>query len=707
MTTSPKTRVGLVGAGYVSAYHIRALQTLPHVSIVGVADPSLERAHALARRFGISGVFGSLSEMRDLRPDVIHILTPPSSHARLTIEALEMGCDVFVEKPMAPTAAECEAMIAVASKAGRRLSVNHSAKDDPVIGRALELLSSGVCGEVLGLDFYRTSDYPAYAGGAVPAALRHGGYPFQDMGVHALYLMEAFLGPIRDVDVRYRSTGTDANVHFDEWRGDVACARGTGAFYLSWSARPIRNELVVHGTRGDMHIDCFLQSCTVRKSLPGPKPIAASVNAIKGVIGTVADVTKNAYRLATGSLRPSPGIHAGVLRFHAALAQGRLPPVTMEEGRRMVAWLEPFCRAADLARDRALRVTEPLEPRETLVTGAAGLLGRSLLNRLRAEGESVRVLVRRRSPELEALGDVQVVYGNLGDPDAVDRAVAGVRRVYHLGSTMRGSWDEFQAGTVCGTSNIVQSCVKHKVERLVHVSSVTVLDYAGQARRAIVDEAAPLEPYPEKRGSYTRAKLLAERTVIEASQRRGLRAVVVRPGQIVGPGYESVSPYGTIALAGRWLSVGTGGLNLPLVHVDDVIDGLLAAATLPDLCGSIFHLVDPAPVTQRAYIESCRQRTGSSLRVNYVPRTALLAAGMTLDLVSRLIGRDLPLTRYRVRSINELTFDCSAARQRLGWEATAGSWRSVRAASPPSSQASSSPALAGSSSMVRTLPERG
>src|SRR5262245_25516165 len=271
MNTSRETRVALIGAGYVSAYHIRALHTLPHVRIVGIADTSLDRAHALAQRFGIPGAFARLSDMRDLRADVVHILTPPASHARLAIEALEMGCHVFVEKPMAPTVAECDEMIATARRARRTLSVNHSATDDPVVVHALEMLRRGVCGDVVAVDFYRTSDYPPFAGGALPDAFRHGGYPLQDMGVHALCLMEAFLGPMRNVEVNFRSTGRDPNVVFDEWRGTAVCAKGTGAFFLSWAARPIRSELFVHGTGGDMHIDCFLQTCTVRKSLPGPK----------------------------------------------------------------------------------------------------------------------------------------------------------------------------------------------------------------------------------------------------------------------------------------------------------------------------------------------------------------------------------------------------------------------------------------------------
>lgn len=669
MSTRPETRVALVGAGYVSGYHIRALHTLPHVRLVGIADTSIDRARALAERYGIPAAYARLSDMRGARLDVVHVLTPPASHARIAIEALEMGCDVLVEKPMAPTAAECDQMMAAATRAGRTLSVNHSARLDPVVVRALELLRRGVCGDVLSVDIHRSSDYPPYAGGPLPEPFRQGGYPFLDMGVHALYLMEAFLGPIHDLDLRYRSTGRDPNVFFDEWRGAVACARGSGAFLLSWSARPIRNELVVHGTRGDMHIDCFLQRCTVRRPLPGPKPIAAGITAMTHAAGTIWHVPRNVWRLASGSLRPSPGIHAGVLQFHDALARGIEPPVTMNEGRRTVAWLEPFCRDADAQRDRALRLTEPLEPRRVLVTGAAGVLGRALVDRLRASGDSVRVLVRRRSPDLERLPGVQVVYGDLGDPQAVDRAVAGVRLVYHVGATLRGrAWADFEAGTVRATSNVVDSCLKHGVERLVHVSSITVLDYAGQPSRAVVDERAPLEPYPEKRGSYTRAKLLAERLVVDASRERGLRAVVVRPGQIVGPGYEAASPYGTTTAAGRWIGIGSGRLRLPLVHLDDVVDGLLGAARHPEAAGSIFHLVDSTSVTQREYIAWCLEKSDGTLRVHYIPRIVLLALGASFDVVGKLLGRNLPLTSYRIRSIKELTFDCSAARQRLGWK---------------------------------------
>ena len=88
MDPSPSVRVGIIGAGYVSSYHIKALKTLPYVSVVGIVDAAQDRAKEMAARFDIPNVYGSLAEMGAARPDVIHILTPPSSHCALTLQAL-------------------------------------------------------------------------------------------------------------------------------------------------------------------------------------------------------------------------------------------------------------------------------------------------------------------------------------------------------------------------------------------------------------------------------------------------------------------------------------------------------------------------------------------------------------------------------------------------------------------------------------------
>ncbi len=673
MDTSRQRRVGIVGAGYVSTYHVRALKTLPYVSIVGIADKSAERAQAIANQFAIPGIFSTVTEMAAAEPDVIHVLTPPASHCQVTLEALAMGCDVFVEKPMAPTRRECDQMIDAATRTGRVLSVNHSAKADPVVVRGLNLVRSGAIGDVLAVDFCRSSDYPLYEGGPLPAPYRLGGYPFEDIGIHGLYLVEAFLGTIRDLNVRYRTTGRNPNIYFDEWRATVECANGVGQMFLSWSTRPLRNELTVHGTRGYLHIDCFLQTCRVHKSLPGPKAITACVDATTKAVGTLYRVPRNMVSFATGALRPSPGIHAGVVQFHDALQRGIAPPVSMEEGRTMVGWIEDACRAADTDKDAALSIHKRVPPARILVTGASGFLGSALLARLTAQGESIRVLTRRPSSQFDKFPGVQVVYGDLGDPDAVDRAVDGVEVVYHVGATMRGrGWGDFQSGTIEATKNVVESCLRHRVGRLVYVSSLTVLDYATHASGTVVREDARLEPFPERRGAYTQAKLQAENLVKDAIRERDLPAVIVRPGQIFGPGAESVPPYGTIALGGRWVVIGSGKLRCPLVFVEDVVDGLVAAATEPDACGLVFHLVDGTPVTQDEYIDVCRRALATPPRVVHTPRWLLYTAGAGLEIVGRMLKRGVPLSRYRIESIRELRFDCSRAQEVLGWTPAIG-----------------------------------
>src|ERR1700682_1375058 len=93
-TTSGKSvyRVAVGGAGYVSASHLRALRSIDNVEVVGIMDPDPGKAHQAASVFRIPHVFRSIEEVGVARPDVVHVLTPPSSHCSVTLQALEMGC---------------------------------------------------------------------------------------------------------------------------------------------------------------------------------------------------------------------------------------------------------------------------------------------------------------------------------------------------------------------------------------------------------------------------------------------------------------------------------------------------------------------------------------------------------------------------------------------------------------------------------------
>jgi nucleoside-diphosphate-sugar epimerase/predicted dehydrogenase len=672
-------RVAIVGAGYVASHHLAALKRLDFVELVGICDTNIEAANALAARFGIGLVAPNLAGLAAVHPQVVHVLTPPASHASIALEALDMGCGVLVEKPMADTVAECEAMIGKAREKGLILGVNHSDLFDPVVMQALEAVRAGRIGDLISVDILRSSEYPAYAGGKLPAQVAQGSYPFRDLGVHGLYTLEAFLGPLSDLKVDFQASGRDPNLRFDEWQARVSGERGYGRMLLSWNARPMESRLVVRGTRGIIEVDRFLQICRIHRVLPGPKFIGIVLNTFLSAFADVFRVPWNVVRFATGMLKPSPGIQKGAADFARAARDNGKPPFDGEDALRVISILEPACAEPDRLRREEIEARyATLAPVDALVTGAAGFLGRSLVAALRARGQSVRVLLRKPTAAYANDAGVQVVIGDLGDPRSVDHAVAGARIVYHVGAAMRGSLRDFEAGTIRGTRNIVDACVAHHSERLVHVSSLSVLDHAGRDPQAVLTENSDYEPQPQLRGAYTQTKLTAERYVRAAIRDRGLTAVILRPGQIFGPGAEKVTPNAVVALAGRWIAVGEGTQTIPLVYIDDVVDALLLAADAPNAVSEVFNIVDPTPVTQQQYLDRAQRKLGSELRVKRVSTKVFMMLAHGVEILGKLLRRDVPLTRYRVRSLRPLAnFDLSAARDKLGWTPRTGVQRGL------------------------------
>ncbi len=220
MTHEKRFKVGLIGAGYVAQFHVKALRRLANVDIVGVYDADGEKAKQAAKTFGLKAC-KSLADLVEAGAEVVHVLTPPDTHTAITLEALDRGCHVLVEKPLATRAEDCDRIAQAAAKAGRAVCVNHSLLRDPFVVRALDAVRAGAVGRVLTVDYFRSSDYAPYRGGLLPPQYRGGGYPFRDLGIHALYLLEAFLGPVGNVTAEYRSAGglsRDPNIFYDEWR---------------------------------------------------------------------------------------------------------------------------------------------------------------------------------------------------------------------------------------------------------------------------------------------------------------------------------------------------------------------------------------------------------------------------------------------------------------------------------------------------------
>ncbi len=216
---------------------------------------------------------------------------------------------------------------------------------------------------------------------------------------------------------------------------------------------------------------------------------------------------------------------------------------------------------------------------DVLVTGGTGFIGANLVRALVADGHRIRVLARPGSDRRGLSGcPVELVPGDLLEPESLRRGVAGCRLVFHVAADYR-LWTRDPAAlyrtNVEGTRNVLEAAARAEVERVVYTSTVGTLGIPKDG--SLGTETTPVR-FEEMVGAYKRSKFLAER-VAEEFAAKGLPVVIVNPSAPVGPWDVKPTPTGQMIvdfLKGRMFATLDTGLNL--VHVRDVARGHILAA---------------------------------------------------------------------------------------------------------------------------------
>jgi nucleoside-diphosphate-sugar epimerase len=293
-----------------------------------------------------------------------------------------------------------------------------------------------------------------------------------------------------------------------------------------------------------------------------------------------------------------------------------------------------------------------------LITGARGFIGAALAERLTARGAQVRGVDVVADPERD------VVAGDIGAPGAWQDHAAGCDLVIHTAAvvSMRGT----DPGAVwrvnaLGTKHVLDAAIRGGAARVVHLSSVTVFGFAFPDG---VDESHPTQPNGVP---YVDTKIASEALVLRAHAAGEIACTVVRPGDVYGPRSRpwTLLPVQELKRRRFVLPARGRGIFSP-IYVDDLVDGIVAAATQDAGAGGVFTLTDGTGVTTREFFGHYARMLGRPLPT--LPTAPSRVLARIAEAGARVAGQETEVNAAAAQYLARTgTYSIARARELLGY----------------------------------------
>jgi dihydroflavonol-4-reductase len=303
------------------------------------------------------------------------------------------------------------------------------------------------------------------------------------------------------------------------------------------------------------------------------------------------------------------------------------------------------------------------------LTGGSGFIGCQLARYAVERGYPVTVSTavnndteRRRVASLERSG-VRVTVVRLDDEAALARSLAGHEVVIHLAAAQHEAEapeSHFRRVNVEGTRALLESSVRAGVRRFVHGSTIGVY---GAARDGVLDETSPLAPD----NSYGRTKAEAEHLVRSFAPR--IETSIIRISETYGPADLRLLKLFRAIERGRYVTLGAGTNEHQLIYVDDLAEGLLAAARSREAVGETFVLAGEEPVTTDAMAQAIAAALGQSRAPAHAPLWPFALGALLCEALCKPLRVKPPLNRRRLDFFRKsFRFSTAKARERLAFE---------------------------------------
>lgn len=302
-----------------------------------------------------------------------------------------------------------------------------------------------------------------------------------------------------------------------------------------------------------------------------------------------------------------------------------------------------------------------------LVTGATGFIGPFLIRKLSSLGHTCRCLMRKGS-NIDALKEFNVDYvtGDVTDAATLHYIAEGIDCLIHMAtlghmSNFTVSENMFDEVNVHGTVNIMKTAQSAGVKQIVHCSSVAAMGICKDMPATEKSECFPHHP-------YGRSKLKAEKEVLQMVKQNGLPAVIIRFSMVYGPGDKrDMLKLTRMAKKGLFPRVGKKAKLTPLIHVEDAVEGILAA-TEKGKPGEIYLITNPRSEEFDNIRMVIQEALGIKKTALYIPERLALAMAFFAEKTFSLFGKTPPVSRKNIEStLADRVFSIEKAQKELGF----------------------------------------
>lgn len=295
---------------------------------------------------------------------------------------------------------------------------------------------------------------------------------------------------------------------------------------------------------------------------------------------------------------------------------------------------------------------------KVLITGANGFIGNTLMRYYKQQGTAVIGV------DLYGNGD-DIIQGDIANPEAISHLLEQCDVIVHTAALVSNAMKDSDMWrvNVLATRNLIAAAKQHKVRRFVQISSIVAY---GNAAQGELDEDYPVHA---DGGSYVLTKLASEHAVLAAQASGGIEVVILRPGDVYGPGSRPwiIAPLEAIAKNQFMLPAKGEGFFRP-IYVDDLIRGIDLAVRHPAAAGEIFNLSCEGHITTKEYFAPHYQWLGKKGPMLVSTKVALAVSAIASK-VADLMGN---LNEASPATVAQLAtkswFSIKKAERILGWK---------------------------------------